>query len=122
LVGVGHAADLLFSSRIVLAEEAADMGLMNRVLPPDELLPFTLDYAHRLATEVSPAAVEQAKRQLYADLHDDVGTSVANSQRLINEMMSGADFAEGVAAMDEKRPPHFPDVGPTGRSSGGSGG
>ena len=56
LVGLGHAADLLLSSRVVLAEEAAEIGLVNRVLPPDELLAFTLDYAGRLATEVSPAA------------------------------------------------------------------
>ena len=56
LVGLGHAADLLLSSRVVLAEEAAGSGLVNRVLPPDELLHHTLGYADRLATEVSPAA------------------------------------------------------------------
>ncbi|MGH9113766.1 MAG: enoyl-CoA hydratase-related protein, partial [Acidimicrobiales bacterium] len=47
LVGLGHAADLLLSSRVVLAEEAAVIGLVNRVLPADGLLPFTLDYARR---------------------------------------------------------------------------
>src|SRR5207244_7233198 len=44
LVGPGRAADLLFSSRVVLAEEAVELGLVNRALPPDELLPSTLDY------------------------------------------------------------------------------
>src|SRR5258705_354429 len=39
LIGPARAADMLFSSRVVLAEEAAEMGLVNRVLPPDELLP-----------------------------------------------------------------------------------
>src|SRR5258707_545454 len=34
------AADVLFSARVVLAEEAEGMGLVNRVLPPDELMPF----------------------------------------------------------------------------------
>ena len=56
IVGVGHAADLLLSSRVVLADEAAVMGLVNRVLPPEELLPFTYEYAGRLAREVSPVA------------------------------------------------------------------
>jgi enoyl-CoA hydratase/carnithine racemase len=111
LVGLGHATDLLLSSRVVLAEEAATMGLVNRVLPPDELLPATYDYARALATEVSPASLREAKRQLYADQHDDVGTAVERSVRLTDEMMGGADYAEGVRAWLDKRPPAFPDPG-----------
>jgi enoyl-CoA hydratase/carnithine racemase len=107
LVGTGHAADLLFSSRVVLAEEAATMGLVNKVLPPDELLAFTYDYAGRLATEVAPWAVAQAKRQLYADWHRDVGSAVAESERLIREAATRPDYAEGVRAWLEKRPPNF---------------
>ena len=109
LVGTGHAADLLLSSRVVLAEEAATIGLVNKVLAPDELLPFTYGYARRLATEVSPASSRVAKRQLYADLHDDVGTSVERSVELIEAMTGEADYAEGVRAYVEKRPPDFPD-------------
>jgi enoyl-CoA hydratase/carnithine racemase len=109
LVGTGHAADLLLSSRVVLAEEAATMGLVNRVLPPDDLLPATYEYARALATEVSPASSREAKRQLYADLHDDVGTSVERSVALIAAMTGGPDYAEGVRAYVEKRPPDFPD-------------
>src|SRR5581483_46719 len=56
LVGPARAADLLFSSRVVLAEEAAELGLVNRVLPPGELLPFALDYARTMAAQNSPAA------------------------------------------------------------------
>lgn len=107
LVGIGHAADLLLSSRVVLAEEAASMGLVNKVLPGEELLPFTLDYARALATEVSPAAVAAAKAQLYADLHGDVGTAVARSEELLEELAQGPDHAEGVRAWQEKRPPRF---------------
>jgi enoyl-CoA hydratase/carnithine racemase len=107
LVGIGHAADLLLSSRVVLAEEAATMGLVNRVLPPDELLPSTMAYARALATEVSPAGVAAAKAQLYADLHGDVGTAVSVSERLLEELVQGPDHAEGVAAWREKRVPRF---------------
>jgi enoyl-CoA hydratase/carnithine racemase len=109
LVGTGHAADLLLSSRVVLAEEAATMGLVNKVLPPYELLAFTYDYAGRLATEVSPASSRAAKRQLYADLHDDVGTAVARSEELLGRMTGEPDYAEGVRAFTDKRPPDFPD-------------
>jgi enoyl-CoA hydratase/carnithine racemase len=109
LVGVGHATDLLLSSRVVLAEEAAAMGLVNKVLPPDELLPHSYAYARALAHEVSPAAVRATKRQIYGDLHGDVGTAVERSVELIDRMMGEPDYAEGVAAYVGKRPPRFAD-------------
>ncbi len=112
LVGIGHAADLLLSSRVVLAEEAAAMGLVNRVLPPDELVPAALGYARRMAAEVAPASLAEAKRQLYVDLHGDVGTAVERSKRLLDSMMAEPDYREGVAALVEKRAPRF---GPAGR-------
>ena len=107
LVGTGHAADLLLSSRVVLAEEAATMGLVNRVLAPDELLPHTMAYAHALATEISPASMAAAKRQLYTDWHRDVGAAVAESEALIEQMAREPDYAEGVRAWLERRPPQF---------------
>lgn len=107
LVGLGHAADLLLSSRVVLAEEAAAMGLVNRVLPADELLPATYDYARTLAHEVSPASIVASKRQLYADLHGDVGTAVTNSEALLEAHVRGDDYREGVQALLEKRPPRY---------------
>jgi enoyl-CoA hydratase/carnithine racemase len=107
LVGPARAADLLFSSRVVLAEEAAAMGLVNRVLPPEELLPFTLDYARRLAAETSPRALEVIKRQLWADLLGDLDTAARRSVELMVEMIAAPDFNEGVAAFRERRPPRF---------------
>ena len=109
LMGVARAADVLFSSRVVLAEEAEQLGLVNRVLPPEELLPYTFAYAERLATEIAPSSLAVTKLQLYRDLHGDVAFSVRDAAARMAEMMRGADFAEGVAALTEKRPPVFPD-------------
>lgn len=109
IVGLGHANDLLLSSRIVLAEEAATMGLVNRVLPGDELLDHTYSYARALATEVSPASLAMTKHQIYADQHDDVGTAVERSNRALEEMMTRDDYVEGVRAWMDRRPPDFPD-------------
>jgi enoyl-CoA hydratase/carnithine racemase len=109
LVGVTHAADLLLSGRVVFADEAAGMGLLNAVVAPQALLSHAQDYARALATTASPAAVAATKRQLYLDLiRHDVGTSVEESKVLLDEMMAGPDFREGIAAMREKRPPRFP--------------
>lgn len=112
LVGIGHAADLLISSRVVLAEEAAAMGLVNRVVPAGEALDAALSWATAVATEVSPASAALAKAQLYADLHGDVGTAVAVSERLLEETIAGDDYREGVAAWLGKRPPAFADLPP----------
>jgi enoyl-CoA hydratase/carnithine racemase len=111
LVGIGHAADLLISSRLVGAEEAATMGLVNRVLPGDELLPAALGWAQDLATSISPSSARTAKAQLYADLHGDVGFAVARSEALLDQMVREPDFAEGVAAWQERRTPNWPRSG-----------
>jgi enoyl-CoA hydratase/carnithine racemase len=94
----------------MLAEEAAQIGLVNRVLPSDELMPFVLDYARTIATEISPAANAAAKRQIYADLHGDVGTAASNAERLLDEMVKHPDYAEGVRAWMAKRPPNFGSI------------
>jgi enoyl-CoA hydratase/carnithine racemase len=107
LIGPGRAADLLFSSRVVLAEEAAELGLVNRALPPAELLPFTLDYARRMAAEIAPSSLAMMKRQLWGDLLGDLDGAAARSVREMLAMIAAPDFTEGVAAFQGRRPPRF---------------
>jgi enoyl-CoA hydratase/carnithine racemase len=107
LIGLGRALDLLLSSRIVLAEEAVELGLVNRVYDSDELLPRVYDYAIELAQRIAPRSLRETKRQVYIDQLRDVGASVVEAEKLLEEMMTEADFAEGVRALTEKRPPEF---------------
>lgn len=107
LVGWTHAADLLLSGRIVLAEELESMGFFNRVYPPEEFDEAVTAYANAIAN-LSPGAVTTTKRQLYDDaLHTDAGRAVARSRELIGELMQAADYKEGLRALIEKRPPRF---------------
>lgn len=112
IVGVAHAADLLLSARVVLAEEAASIGLVNKVLPPDELLPFVISYARAMATETSPSSLAVIKRQLWGDQLGSLHESAANAERLLHRMITEPDFSEGVAALREKRPPRFRAAAP----------
>jgi enoyl-CoA hydratase/carnithine racemase len=107
LVGVGRAMDLLLSSRVILAEEALEWGLVNRVLPAGRLLPETLAYARELASTVSRRSLAETRRQVWLDQHRDVRAAVEAAAPLLEEMMGEDDYREGVAALLEKRPPEF---------------
>jgi len=107
LVGASRAADLLLSSRVFLAEEAHEMGLVAKVVAPEALGAAVADYAGELATRVAPSSLAATKRQLYLDLHRSAIESIAESERLLREMVPSPEFEEGVAALQAKRPPSF---------------
>jgi enoyl-CoA hydratase/carnithine racemase len=107
IVGLSHAADILLSGRVLLAEELKAMGFFNNVYPQPEFEQRVNEYAHMLA-ELSPYSVSTARRQLYGDLlHTNVSEAVEHSKALIAEAMTRPDYAEGVAAFLEKRRPRF---------------
>ena len=107
LIGLTRANDVLLSSRTFLADEAFAMGLLNAVVPGDRLLAHVYGYASMLASTVSRGSLAETKRQIYTDLHRDVGASIDEAAVLLRRMMNEPDFAEGVAALTEKRPPRF---------------
>src|SRR5271156_386480 len=68
LIGAARAADVLLSSRVVLAEEAHEMGLVASVVPQEELAAAAAAYAGDLAASIAPGSLAATKRQLYLDL------------------------------------------------------
>ena len=107
LIGLTRANELLLSSRKFTTDEALELGLVNAVLPAGELLPHTQGYVANLIATVSPASLRTTRRQIYADLHRDAASAVRDSEDMLEEMMRAPDFAEGVAAFQEKRPPRW---------------
>jgi enoyl-CoA hydratase/carnithine racemase len=108
LVGAGRAADWLLSGRVFLAEEACAVGLLSNVFSAETFDAEIDDYVTTMAHHVSPASTAATKAQLWGDLlHADPARSVTESMALLAEMATGPDFAEGAAALNERRQPDF---------------
>lgn len=105
-VGHGMAMELLLSGRVINAEEALRIGLVNRVVPPDALM----DQARATALEIAskgPVAVRVSKRlvQLAGDVSLDAG--LKEEVGAFGAIFATADSQEGISAFLDKRKPEF---------------
>lgn len=107
VVGSAHALDLIISGRKIDASEAERMGLVNKVIPHDELMEYVYDYARELAANCSPASMQIMKRQVYEGLSEPLSESHSKAVKLMLESFDRPDFKEGVKSFLQKRPPEF---------------
>jgi enoyl-CoA hydratase/carnithine racemase len=105
-IGYVHAMDLLLTGRLIDAEAAARLGLVNRIVPRGELMGWAIETAAMIAAN-SPTAVQAVKRQVSTTIADHVLTREALDQSLGDAVRAGPHFAEGVAAFREKRKPRY---------------
>jgi enoyl-CoA hydratase/carnithine racemase len=111
LVGTGAALDMLWSSRKVDATEAYHMGLVQRLLSPEELLPAAIEYVNELAATVSPSALADTKMLVYRHFGHAMEESFVEADKVGWQAFSRPDATEGVASFLEKRPPKFTPLG-----------
>jgi enoyl-CoA hydratase/carnithine racemase len=112
LAGPAHAFDLLASGRVFLAEEAAELGVVQRVSQPGQVLDDALSFAHQLATTVSPVAMAMIKSQIWRDCESSMEDARVRAQYLLTLAKAQPDFSEGVASLTEKRAPDFAPYSP----------
>jgi enoyl-CoA hydratase/carnithine racemase len=107
LIGPARALELLLSGRVLLGDEAAELGLVNRAVGDGRVLDEALGYARMLASESSPSSMATIKRQVYADYERTLSDALDEANQLMFESFTGPDFAEGVRSFGERRPPRF---------------
>jgi len=110
LVGMSRSLDVLLSGRVFLAEEAYELGLVNRVVDGD-VVEAAMSYAQELATYCSPASMADMKRQVWADSVGTLSESWERTEKLMLASFDREDLKEGVVSYLENRAPDFPPLG-----------
>jgi enoyl-CoA hydratase/carnithine racemase len=105
-IGYVHAMELLLTGGLIEAEEAARLGLINRVVPAERLMAWAMETAERIAAN-SPSAVQAVKQQISTTLAEHARSREALEQELGDRVRASAHFQEGVAAFREKRQPRY---------------
>ena len=106
-IGYVHAMDLLLTARLIDANEAARIGLVNRVVAADALMPWALETAETIAAN-SPTAVQAVREQISATIADHARSRESLEQALGDRVRGSEHFREGVRAFLEKRTPNYP--------------
>ncbi|WP_055570035.1 enoyl-CoA hydratase/isomerase family protein, partial [Streptomyces atriruber] len=106
LVGPQRAKELMFLGDSVPAADAATMGLVNRVVPADELEKTAREWAERLASGPT-RALAMTKQLINASLESDRATAFAAEAAAQEINMTTADANEGVTAFVERRSPSY---------------
>jgi enoyl-CoA hydratase/carnithine racemase len=106
MVGYAKAAEIAFTGRTLTANEALDLGLVNHVVPSDDLPKRAAEMAGDIAAN-APLAVRAIKRMMRAAETETFEQNVHHVFLQLLPLLRTADFSEGVAAFMEKRNPEF---------------
>ena len=106
LVGPAFTAEIFYTGRQFDAQEALQMGLVNRVVPAAGLEQYVLDYAATIAGN-APLTIAAVKRCLIEMPKNPGERDLALCNRMVNDCFASQDYIEGRTAFTEKRKPMF---------------
>ena len=105
-IGYVQAMDLLLTGRLISAEEARQIGLVNDIRKTGSVLDWALEKAHMIVAN-SPSAVQAVKTQISSSIAEHVRSREDLDQKLGDQVRAGPNFKEGVNAFLEKRQPKY---------------
>ena len=106
LIGRGKALEMIFCGEIINAEEALEIGLINRIVPEEDLMPEALKIAGSMA-EKGPIALRYAKEAIYKGMDLTLNQGLLLEADLYFLLHTTKDRTEGITAFREKRKPRF---------------
>jgi enoyl-CoA hydratase len=106
LIGAARAKEFIFSASVISALEAERIGLVNMVVPPEDLMDEALRLAGKIANASAPA-VRYAKTAINRGIETDIETGLAIERDLFGLCFATDEQKEGMRAFVEKRPPKF---------------
>ncbi len=106
IVGWAKASEMFFRGLTLNAEQCKEAGLVNEVVPQDQLLATARQWAKEIEVN-APMAVQATKRMMRQGLYETYETTVDHLMVHLHALFGMEDFKEGVAAFLEKRPPEF---------------
>ena len=109
LIGVSRALHAMLSGEPVTSECALGIGLVNEVVAADELEARTHAFARTLASRSAPA-LAAIKRLVHEGIELPLAAALQVERAALPEILGSADYAEGLAAFAERRPPRFTEV------------
>lgn len=107
IMGTARALELLYDPVPRTAEEAQQLGYVQRVVPDDQLRTEVIAYARRLARHSSAESLRMMKRAVLIDAAGDLDSAYRRSVADMNIALAGSDFRVGLAAAKAKKPPDF---------------
>ncbi len=108
LIGMQRTKEIFYFGESVTAQQAHEMGLINKVVPHDELLPYAREMALKLIPPGGPGmAVRMTKRALHNQLNGNIQRALDEENIGLNLSMKSEDFMEAVMARMQKRTPVY---------------
>jgi enoyl-CoA hydratase/carnithine racemase len=107
LVGLARAKELFFTARRIQAQEAFDLGIVQRVVPNDRHLETALAMAEEIKVNSSPLGAAAVKRMVNAGADMSIGDAHALNDALRRPLEATKDYEEGIRAFFEKRRPEW---------------